>query len=94
MDKIRPIQFPFVCRCGVRHAKLATARFDSKERLHYDCAACRPRPQSRPRRKAEPGECAYCDAEREADNSFHPPHDPSPHCRSGGKTHCSCNSCF
>ena len=43
MDKLKPIQFPFTCRCGVRHAKLATARFDSKDRLHYDCAACRPR---------------------------------------------------
>ena len=46
MDKLKPVQFPFTCRCGVRHAKLATARFDSKERLHYDCARCRPRPAS------------------------------------------------
>jgi len=50
MDKLKPIQFPFTCRCGVRHAKLATARFDSKDRLHYDCTRCRPRPQTKPER--------------------------------------------
>ena len=44
MDKLKPIQIPFVCRCGVRHAKLATARWDAVDRLHYDCAVCRPRP--------------------------------------------------
>ena len=44
MDKLKPIQFPFVCRCGSHHAKLATARWDAVDRLHYDCAVCRPRP--------------------------------------------------
>ena len=47
MDKLKPVQFPFTCRCGVRHAKLATARWDKVERLHYDCATCRPRPDPR-----------------------------------------------
>jgi len=46
MDKLKPVQFPFTCRCGVRHAKLATARWDKVDRLHYDCATCRPRPAS------------------------------------------------
>lgn len=46
------------------------------------------------RHKAEPGECKYCDDEREAGNSFHPPHDASARCESGGHSHCSCGTCF
>ena len=46
------------------------------------------------RTKADPGECAYCDHEREAGNGFHPPHDPSVNCQSGGRAHCSCDVCF
>lgn len=53
-----------------------------------------PRTTGRRRHKAEPGECAYCDREREADNEFHPPHDASDRCRSNKRPHCSCDICF
>lgn len=46
------------------------------------------------RHKAAPGECAYCDREREQGNTFHPSHEASPHCRSGRHNHCSCDTCF
>lgn len=46
------------------------------------------------RHQAAPGQCTYCDAERRDRSSFHPPHDPSPHCRSGGRNHCTCDTCF
>lgn len=46
------------------------------------------------RHKAPEGECATCDREREACNSFHPPHDASPNCESGKHNHCSCDMCF
>lgn len=52
-----------------------------------------PEPPRR-RSQAEPGECAYCDREREAGNSFFPPHDASQHCESGKHAHCSCDTCF
>jgi hypothetical protein len=44
--------------------------------------------------KAPEGECEYCDREREANNDFHPDHDAGTNCQSGGRTHCSCDSCF
>lgn len=47
-----------------------------------------------PRHQLPKGECAYCDREREAGNSFHPPHDASSGCRSGKRDHCSCDMCF
>lgn len=56
-----------------------------------------PAPKPRPifrRNMADPGECAYCDEERAAGNSFFPPHDPSPNCRSGKHKHCTCDICF
>jgi hypothetical protein len=46
------------------------------------------------RDKAPPGECAYCDRERAAGVSFHPPHDASEYCNSGKQPHCSCDACF
>lgn len=51
------------------------------------------------RSKAEPGTCPTCDREREHEKEtghapFHPPHDPSPNCKSGGHSHCSCGTCF
>jgi hypothetical protein len=46
------------------------------------------------RKKAEPGECAYCDRERAAGNEFHPSHDASDRCESGKREHCSCDTCF
>ena len=36
--------------------------------------------------------CAFC-AERDP-NGFHPTHDASQMCQSGGYTHCTCNACF
>ncbi len=50
--------------------------------------------KGRLRHKAAPGECAYCDREREARNDFHPSHDASPRCESGRRDHCSCDTCF
>lgn len=44
--------------------------------------------------KAPPGECTYCDRERSYNNNFHPSHNASPNCRSGGHNHCSCDTCF
>lgn len=44
------------------------------------------------RHKLEPGECAYCDRER--NNSFHPSHDASDRCESGKHAHCTCDTCF
>lgn len=46
------------------------------------------------RHKIEPGQCEYCDREREADCDFHPSHDASDRCQSGKRPHCSCDSCF
>lgn len=46
------------------------------------------------RHKAPEGECKTCDREREADSTFHPPHDASPNCECGGHNHCSCGTCF
>lgn len=44
--------------------------------------------------KLEPGECNYCDRERQDGNTLHPPHDASPDCKSGKRPHCSCDTCF
>ena len=46
------------------------------------------------RPKVAEGECVCCDRERAANNSFHPPHDASQFCQSGGHDHCSCDTCF
>ena len=43
------------------------------------------------RHKLPPGECSYCDGEK---GDFHPPHDASRGCESGGHNHCSCDNCF
>lgn len=51
-------------------------------------------PQQYERHKAPPGECAYCDRERELKNDFHPSHDASRNCKSGRRSHCSCDLCF
>ena len=42
----------------------------------------------------ELGECVSCDREREDNNKFFPPHDASPNCESGGRCHCTCDTCF
>jgi hypothetical protein len=44
--------------------------------------------------KTERGECVYCDRERKRRNDFHPSHEPMGSCRSGGRNHCTCDTCF
>lgn len=51
----------------------------------------RPKPR---RQHAEPGACKTCDAERQRNNTFFPPHDASPRCESGKRPHCTCDACF
>lgn len=46
------------------------------------------------KRRSNVDDCVTCERERAAGNSFHPPHDASPICHSGGKSHCSCGTCF
>jgi hypothetical protein len=38
--------------------------------------------------------CGYCETEKEAGRTFFPPHRSSPRCRSGGRPHCTCDTCF
>jgi hypothetical protein len=38
--------------------------------------------------------CAYCAAEKAKGNRFFPSHDAMPTCRSGGRNHCTCDTCF
>lgn len=42
------------------------------------------------------GECAICDRERASGNIIFPWHEPLSFCRShsGGKNHCTCDTCF
>ena len=48
---------------------------------------------SGPRRhKLAPGQCPYCDRER--DHPHHPYHDASARCESGRHNHCTCDLCF
>lgn len=51
----------------------------------------RPRDPSLRRHKADKGKCSYCDQQT---SDFHPPHDASPYCESGKRSHCSCETCF
>lgn len=44
--------------------------------------------------KAPEGECAYCDSLRATGETFHPRHDASARCESGGRNHCTCDTCF
>lgn len=46
------------------------------------------------RGKAVVGECDYCDGLRLTGSTFHPPHNASPGCQSGGRNHCTCDTCF
>lgn len=43
---------------------------------------------------APPGECTYCDRQREAESDFFPRHHASARCRSNGYEHCTCDTCF
>jgi len=45
-DKLKPTPHATRCRCGNTLPKAATARWDAKDRLWYDCHICRPRPAS------------------------------------------------
>lgn len=51
------------------------------------------RPTKR-RHKAPEGECSHCNELRASGSDFHPPHDPSPNCQSGKRSHCTCDTCF
>lgn len=44
--------------------------------------------------RAPHGECQICDNLRSEGESFAPPHEASPNCKSGGYNHCSCDTCF
>ena len=54
----------------------------------YNLPSCRP---IRRRHKLPSGQCKSCDRET---SDFHPPHDASPRCESGKRSHCSCDTCF
>lgn len=46
------------------------------------------------RRQRLRGNCPTCEKAMKEGNTFHPPHDPSPNCESGGRAHCTCDVCF
>ena len=46
------------------------------------------------RSKAPEGECKYCDDMRARGATFFPSHDASRNCQSGGRNHCTCDTCF
>ena len=46
------------------------------------------------RSMAPEGECSYCDKRRKEGATFFPSHDASRNCQSGGRNHCSCDTCF
>jgi hypothetical protein len=62
---------------------------DGTGRIVGDLTRTPPRPVRRSR--LQPGECAYCDENRE---SFAPSHDASQNCQSGKHPHCTCDTCF
>lgn len=41
-----------------------------------------------------PGECSYCDEQREKGNDFFPNHTAMSFCESGRYNHCTCDRCF
>lgn len=45
-----------------------------------------------PRRRQHVPGCPTCD--RYPPTGFFPPHDASPRCESGGRDHCTCDTCF
>ena len=38
--------------------------------------------------------CDFCDTMKGERRTFFPPHDASPRCDSGGRDHCTCDTCF
>jgi hypothetical protein len=46
------------------------------------------------RRRSLVSGCQYCENLKASGSNFHPPHDASPRCESGGRPHCTCDTCF
>jgi hypothetical protein len=46
-----------------------------------------------PQHRAPEGECSLCDKAR-ATGGMETSHDASKRCQSGGRNHCSCDTCF
>lgn len=42
----------------------------------------------------EVDECSFCQREKARGNSFYPNHKASTRCESGGRNHCTCDTCF
>lgn len=64
--KLKGVPYAVRCRCGVMLPKGATARWDGRERLYYDCHMCRPRPDARDEASERTGifrlhNCWQCD---------------------------------
>lgn len=52
-----------------------------------------PRPD-KPRRVYTDPDCDFCQQYRSSPYSMAPPHDASTRCKSGRRSHCSCDACF
>jgi len=44
-QRLKPTPYAVRCRCGAQLPKGATAKWDAKDRLWYDCYICRKREQ-------------------------------------------------
>jgi len=54
-----------------------------------------PSPEStKPKRRHYVAGCKLCDDLRTESEPYHPPHDASKRCESGGHNHCTCSRCF
>lgn len=51
------------------------------------------RPETQRRQRLR-GNCPTCEKAKRNGHPFHPPHDPSPNCKSGKRPHCTCDACF
>ena len=85
-DRLKPVPFATHCRCGHGMPKGATARWDAKERLYYDCHLCRPRPDPREpdtnnRGMFQNHNCAGCDNGRLPCKQGHPHNCDNPRAR-------------
>ncbi len=74
-------------------AKMLAAR-EFAEGWYCGLARAETEGRIRRRHKAPEGRCKACDQERKAGAEHHPPHDASSGCKSGGREHCSCDTCF
>ena len=50
-------------------------------------------PNWKPRRHKVDG-CVYCERAKANRDKYHPYHDASTRCRSGGHDHCTCDTCY